>query len=498
MNAKMGTLVVMISLVVLAGTAGPAFAETALTGVVVGDGHMPYSDKSCGWEFTPTENIKITKLGVWAIASATKLYNNHIVRIYDPSSYDPSNPVGVIEATVPAGDLVVNGVDVRENGYVYVDVAAQNVVLSAGKTYVIASYWMYAGVAYDRDVQQASPGFSPGSGIALGQVDLRSAGKVMPADVGATFNTFLSPNFQFEPANAAPVAANDTALTQMDTPVTVDVLANDSDADSDALSITSYAQGANGTVAAAAGGLTYTPNAGFFGTDSFTYTIADPKGAAATATVTVTVNKAPVAAPDPAQTEVGVAITVAVLTNDHDDDGDALAVILVGAAANGSVTLNSGGTVTYTPNAGFTGQDQFLYTISDGKGGTSSAEVLVTVNPKDVLIDIKPGSYPNSINLGSNGVVPVAILSTADFDATTVDPETVTLAGARVAVRGKGNRLMASNQDVNADGRLDLVLQVETENLNPDDLQDGSATVMGTTTDGIPIIGTDEITIVPQ
>ncbi len=299
------------------------------------------------------------------------------------------------------------------------------------------------------------------------------------------------------PPNQAPAAANDTALTQMSAAITINVLANDTDPESDPLTIDSFAQGASGTVAAAEGGLTYTPNAGFSGTDTFTYVISDGHNHTATATVTVTVNKAPVAAPDAGQTEVGMAITIPVLANDLDGDGDALIIMGVGAAANGSAAVNTDGTVTYTPNAGFAGQDEFSYVISDGKGGASTAEVFIVTNPKNVLIDIKPGGNPNNINLGSNGVVPIAILSTASFDATTVDPATVSMAGAGVAVRGKANRYLASNQDVNADGRLDLVLQVETENLDPSQLQNGYATVVGTTLAGVPIIGTDSIILVP-
>jgi len=82
-------------------------------------------------------------------------------------------------------------------------------------------------------------------------------------------------------------------------------------------------------------------------------------------------------------------------------------------------------------------------------------------------------------------------------DLDEVHPATVSLAGADVAMRGKGNRFMASNQDVNADGVLDLVLQLETENLNSADLQDGYGTVVGKTYGGMPTIGIDEITIVP-
>jgi hypothetical protein len=114
-----------------------------------------------------------------------------------------------------------------------------------------------------------------------------------------------------------------------------------------------------------------------------------------------------------------------------------------------------------------------------------------------VLIDIKPDSFPNVVNLGSNGVVPVAVLTTEDFDATTVDPETVTLAGAGVAVRGKGNKSLSHNEDVDGDGDVDLLVQVETENLNAGQFQDGYAILTGSTFDGRPIEGGDEITIVP-
>lgn len=115
----------------------------------------------------------------------------------------------------------------------------------------------------------------------------------------------------------------------------------------------------------------------------------------------------------------------------------------------------------------------------------------------NVEIDIKPGSYPNSINLGSNGVIPVAILSSVDFDAITIDPETVALAGAGVAVRGKSDNSMAHQEDVDGDGLVDLVLQVETENLDPDTFQDGQAVLTGSTYDDKNIEGSDEIAIVP-
>lgn len=115
----------------------------------------------------------------------------------------------------------------------------------------------------------------------------------------------------------------------------------------------------------------------------------------------------------------------------------------------------------------------------------------------EVAIDIKPGSYPNAINLGSYGLVPVAILSSEDFDATTIDPNTIELALATVAVRGKSNKFMAHQEDVNGDGLVDLLLQVANKDLVPNSFQDGYAVLTGETYDGVSIKGEDEITIVP-
>ena len=126
-----------------------------------------------------------------------------------------------------------------------------------------------------------------------------------------------------------------------------------------------------------------------------------------------------------------------------------------------------------------------------------------TVVPEPVCmveIDIKPGSYPNAINLESHGLTPVAIFSMVGFDARSVNPVTVNLAGAPVAVRGK-DKFMAHEEDVDEDGLVDLVVQVVTADIDPALLQREGAAVYavltGSTCDGQNIEGEDEITIVP-
>ena len=101
----------------------------------------------------------------------------------------------------------------------------------------------------------------------------------------------------------------------------------------------------------------------------------------------------------------------------------------------------------------------------------------------------------NSVTLGSNGNVPVAILSTASFDAATIDPASITLENAAVRLRGNGTP-MAVLEDVNGDGRLDLLVHVTTQALSLTD-GDAEATLTGRTLSGEPIRGSDAVRVIP-
>jgi hypothetical protein len=69
------------------------------------------------------------------------------------------------------------------------------------------------------------------------------------------------------------------------------------------------------------------------------------------------------------------------LPNDTDPDGDTVAIVEVSQPANGEAHADYGGTITYTPSAGFTGTDTFTYTVVDGTGARGQATVTVTVTP---------------------------------------------------------------------------------------------------------------------
>ncbi|ERT03568.1 hemolysin-type calcium-binding repeat family domain protein, partial [Lyngbya aestuarii BL J] len=132
-----------------------------------------------------------------------------------------------------------------------------------------------------------------------------------------------------EPVNTNPDAVDDTRTTGFNTPVTINVLGNDTDPENDPLDITTFDENSanGGTVARSENGqLIYTPAANFTGTDTFNYTVNDGNGGTDTATVTVTVeepvNTNPDAVDDTRTTGFNTPVTINVLGNDTDPEND--------------------------------------------------------------------------------------------------------------------------------------------------------------------------------
>ena len=245
-------------------------------------------------------------------------------------------------------------------------------------------------------------------------VDGTSATETVVNDLGITEVVFATgaivaiaslPTTPEPSDNTAPVSVADDALTVEEdgTGTSVNVLANDTDAEDDALSITGTPTAANGTVVSNGDGtLTYTPNAGFVGSDVVTYQISDGTDTT-TATLDVTVeagNEAPVSVADSELVldQGQSATTVDVLANDTDAEGETISVTGTPSAANGTVVDNGDGTLTYTPNDGFFGTDVISYEITDGTN-TTAASLDVTVNERDYIVkgtagdDVLDGSY---------------------------------------------------------------------------------------------------------
>jgi hypothetical protein len=197
--------------------------------------------------------------------------------------------------------------------------------------------------------------------------------------------------------NRAPDAVADRVTTEQGKAVTIAVLANDSDADGDPLTVTAVSKPQFGTATTDGQSVLYTSQAGFVGVDNFSYFVSDSKGDAVAGSVIVTVhgpsgpNRVPTASNDTATTSPGIAVTIDVLRNDSDPDGDPLTITIETQPSNGIATVVSGKLV-YTPNPGFAGTDTIRYTISDGKGGVSTATVTVTVTDQ-------PGGGSDSLYL---------------------------------------------------------------------------------------------------
>ncbi len=203
-------------------------------------------------------------------------------------------------------------------------------------------------------------------------------------------------------SNDGPVANADVADIAEDdaTPVTGNLIANDTDADGDGLAVTpTGAQtGSYGTISIFGdGSYSYaldngdaTVQALGIGetlTETFNYSISDGNGGTATSTLTITitgVNDAPVADDDSYGVAEDGSVTInaanGVLNGDTDADGDTLTVTgLLSGPGNGALTLNPDGSFTYTPAPGFNGTDSFTYEVSDGNGGTDTATVTINV-----------------------------------------------------------------------------------------------------------------------
>jgi len=225
------------------------------------------------------------------------------------------------------------------------------------------------------------------------------------------------------PINDIPVAVDDNVTIDEDTTVLIDVLGNDTDIDSDTLTIIGFTQGSNGTVTHIGEVLSYTPTANFHGTDSFTYELSDGLGGITTATVTITinpVNDAPVANDDIAVVNEDAILLIDVLVNDDDVEGDTIIIINFTQGLNGSV-VQEGDSLRYTPYANFNGSDSFTYTISDGLGGTETGIVTITINP----INDTPVAIDDSITIDEDTTVLIDILA----NDTDIDGDTLSITG---------------------------------------------------------------------
>ena len=242
------------------------------------------------------------------------------------------------------------------------------------------------------------------------------------------------------PENDSPMAMDDPITTDEDMPVSGSLLPNDTDPDGDNLvvSTTPVDEPDNGTVSINPDGtFTYTPDPNFEGTDTFQYEVCDDGNPVAcdTATVTITVNPendSPMAMDDSYPLTEDTPLTDNLTTNDSDPENDNLTVTTtpVNSPNNGTVTLSTDGTFTYTPDPSFNGRDTFFYEICDDGNPIlcDTAKVILAIDPENdppVAIDdivVTPINKPAQGDLLTNDFDP----ENDDITVNTIPVETPT------------------------------------------------------------------------
>jgi large repetitive protein len=183
--------------------------------------------------------------------------------------------------------------------------------------------------------------------------------------------------------NDGPIALNANASTNEDTVLAGRLTATDVDGDALTFGLAPGGGPQHGTLTILPdGSYTYIPSANYNGADTFTYTVNDGKGGTTTATLSVNVtpvNDAPVAQFQTANATEDTALTGQLAATDVDGDALTYSLAANGQPLHGTVTLNMDGSFTYVPAANYNGTDSFVYQVSDGKGGVSSAAVTLNV-----------------------------------------------------------------------------------------------------------------------
>jgi hypothetical protein len=207
---------------------------------------------------------------------------------------------------------------------------------------------------------------------------------------GTTDSNEVTVSITINAANDPPEADAQSVTTDEDTAKAI--VLNGTDVDGDALGYAILTSPSNGVLSGTAPNLTYTPNANYNGSDSFTFKVNDGviESGMATISITVTaVNDAPLAGGDSADAHSSP-VEITVTGNDSDADNNTLTVSAVMQGTHGFVSISGSQTVTYTPGAAFGafGGDTFTYTVSDGNGGTDEGTVTISkVNTGPVAAD---------------------------------------------------------------------------------------------------------------
>jgi YD repeat-containing protein len=234
--------------------------------------------------------------------------------------------------------------------------------------------------------------------------------------------------------NRAPTPGLDTYVVPMNTATIMRVRDNDTDPDNDDVFVMEPSQPAHGTARTNgdAATLIYTPTPGYSGPDGFSYPLVDSRGGRATGIVSISIpgpgnpngDFGPVAVDDLYSVVNSGEMALSVLANDMDADGDPLTIIAKTSAAKGLTRIDSANRIFYLPDPGFEGEDRLTYTISDGRGGTSTATVKLNVTTASAVnhppVAVDDGSPTNPIQIPFGATY---VFTTIDVTGNDSDPD---------------------------------------------------------------------------
>jgi VCBS repeat-containing protein len=372
--------------------------------------------------------------GTESSAPATVTINvlpvNDAPSISAPAAESTTKNTSIVFSTANGNAISISDIDAA-NGQILITLSATNGKLTLGSTAgltfnsgdgVADGSMQFSGTlanvnaALQGLIFAPNNGFHGSAGIGIVVNDQGNTG-------GGNLTDSVGISINVANTNAAAVAGNDSYSTNQNTTLSVaapGILGNDNDPDGDPLTPVLVTGPSHGSLTLNSdGSFSYTPDAGYFGSDSFTYRASDGSFSSNLATVSLTVNfvnTPPVAVNDSFATNEDTPLVVAssgILGNDTDIDGQPLTAILVSGPSNGSLTLNANGSFTYTPNANFNGVDSFVYRANDGITNSNAATVQISVN----AVSDAPAAANDSYSLAEDGALTVPAIGVLGNDS---------------------------------------------------------------------------------
>ncbi|AZZ92667.1 tandem-95 repeat protein [Hahella sp. KA22] len=422
-------------------TAAIAFGESvsgfAVSDIVASNASLSgFTDNSSGnysVTVTPTADGSVT-LDIAASAAQDNAGNNSAAATQFSLSYDGSGPT--LASSTPANGAV----DVEYNATLSLTFD-EEVAIGGGSATQISLYRSADDELVEAIEVSSAQVVISGATVTVDPTDNFTPNQGYYVRIGAEALTDtlgnayagLTSGLSFTVGNHVPEAAADTATTDEDVAVSIKVLDNDSDLDSQlnpaSVLVTVASEHGSVSVNTGSGVITYEPDADYNGADSFSYTVEDVHGgisSAALVSITVeAVNDAPVAVADVSSTNEDTLVTIDVAANDTDIDDavDASTLALVATPSHGAAVLNAG-KIDYTPAADFNGSDSFTYTVKDESGALSNvATVIVNV----VGVNDVPSAANDSVTTDEDTAVDIAVLDNdVDVDGS-LQASTVTI-----------------------------------------------------------------------